>query len=329
MILLYLEIIQNEIDMSQMNLPWVESPFFSDIIKTKNIPEEDKKLASEYYENGFIVLSNIFTNELIDQIKSEMNDKGFNENFPIQTFRNNIRIQDLWQYSDSVKELACHPKIMDTLKMLYEREPVPFQTLNFKVGTQQKAHSDTLHFSSLPARYMCGVWVALEDITEDNGPLFYYPGSHRNPEYNFSDFKNTTEDTSYENYPEYETFMEDLMEKSSYKKKKFLAKKGDALIWSSNIIHGGSPVEDPQSTRYSQVTHYYFENCIYYTPMLSNMVTKELFIRRNLVDIKTGQIAEQNFNGNNAQLVRTRGSLYAINNHIKLPKIIRFLASKL
>ena len=324
-----MEIIQNEIDMSQMNLPWVESPFFSDIIKTKNISEEDKKLASEYYENGFIVLSNIFTNELIDQIKSEMNEKGFNENFPIQTFRNNIRIQDLWQYSDPVKELACHPKIMDTLKMLYEREPVPFQTLNFKVGTQQKAHSDTLHFSSLPARYMCGVWVALEDITEDNGPLFYYPGSHRNPEYNFSDFKNTTEDTSYENYPEYETFMEDLMEKSSYKKKKFLAKKGDALIWSSNIIHGGSPVEDPQSTRYSQVTHYYFENCIYYTPMLSNMVTKELFIRRNLVDIKTGKIAEQNFNGNHAQLVRTRGSLYAINNHIKLPKILRFLASKL
>lgn len=324
-----MEIIQNEIDMSQMNLPWVESPFFSDIIKTKNISEEDKKLASEYYENGFIVLSNIFTNELIDQIKSEMNDKGFNENFPIQTFRNNIRIQDLWQYSDPVKELACHPKIMDTLKMLYEREPVPFQTLNFKVGTQQKAHSDTLHFSSLPARYMCGVWVALEDITEDNGPLFYYPGSHRNPEYNFSDFKNTTEDTSYENYPEYETFMEGLMEKSSYKKKKFLAKKGDALIWSSNIIHGGSPVEDPKSTRYSQVTHYYFENCIYYTPMLSNMVTKELFIRRNLVDIKTGKIAEQNFNGNQAQLMRTRGSLYAINNHIKLPKILRFLASKL
>ena len=324
-----MEIIQNEIDMSQMNLPWVESPFFSDIIKTKNISVEDKKLASEYYENGFIVLSNIFTNELIDKIKSEMNEKGFNENFPIQTFRNNIRIQDLWQYSDPVKELACHPKIMDTLKMLYEREPVPFQTLNFKVGTQQKAHSDTLHFSSLPARYMCGVWVALEDITEDNGPLFYYPGSHRNPEYNFSDFKNTTEDTSYENYPEYETFMEDLMEKSSYKKKKFLAKKGDALIWSSNIIHGGSPVEDPQSTRYSQVTHYYFENCIYYTPMLSNMVTKELFIRRNLVDIKTGKIAEQNFNGNQAQLMRTRGSLYAINNHIKLPKILRFLASKL
>jgi len=315
--------------MSQMNLPWVESPFFSDIIATKNISESDKKLATEYYENGYIVLSNLFSDELMDNIKSEMLEKGFNANFPIETFRNDVRIQDLWQYSDPIKELACHPKILDTLKMLYEREPVPFQTLNFKVGTQQKAHSDTLHFSSLPARYMCGVWVALEDITEDNGPLFYYPGSHRNPEYNFSDFKNTTEDTSYENYPEYETFMEELMEKSSYKKKKFLAKKGDALIWSSNIIHGGSPVEDPKSTRFSQVTHYYFENCLYYTPMLSNMVTNELFIRRNLVDIKTGKIVDQSFNGNKAQLIRTRGSLYSINNHIKLPKILRFLASKL
>lgn len=26
---------------------------------------------------------------------------------------------------------------------------------------------------------MCGVWVALEQIDEDNGPLVYFPGSHQ------------------------------------------------------------------------------------------------------------------------------------------------------
>jgi len=30
---------------------------------------------------------------------------------------------------------------------------------------------------------MCGVWLALEDIDADNGPLIYYPGSHRGPHF--------------------------------------------------------------------------------------------------------------------------------------------------
>jgi hypothetical protein len=29
---------------------------------------------------------------------------------------------------------------------------------------------------------MCGVWIALEYISGDQGPLFYYPGSQNLPE---------------------------------------------------------------------------------------------------------------------------------------------------
>jgi ectoine hydroxylase-related dioxygenase (phytanoyl-CoA dioxygenase family) len=315
--------------MQSMNLPWVESPFFQQILATKKLSAIDAALAKEYNEQGYVVIKNVFSEELIDQIIQDMQEKGFNPDYPIETFRNDIRIQDLWEKSEPVKQMAAHPEIIKTLEMLYDREVIPFQTLNFKVGSQQKAHSDTMHFSSLPARYMCGVWVALEDITEDNGPLFYYPGSHRTPEYNFSHFKNTVEDTTYDNYPEYETFMEELMEASPFQKVKFLAKKGDALIWSSNIIHGGSAVNDPNSTRFSQVTHYYFKDCVYYTPMLSNMVTHELFIRRFLTNIRTGEVVNNSWNGLKTDLLRTRNFLYTINNHIKLPKVMRWIAAKL
>jgi ectoine hydroxylase-related dioxygenase (phytanoyl-CoA dioxygenase family) len=315
--------------MQSMNLPWVESPFFQQILATKKLSDANAALAKEYNEQGYVVLKNVFSDELIDQIIQDMQEKGFNPDYPIETFRNDIRIQDLWEKSEPVKQMAAHPEIIKTLEMLYDREVIPFQTLNFKVGSQQKAHSDTMHFSSLPARYMCGVWVALEDITEENGPLFYYPGSHRTPEYNFSHFKNTVEDTTYDNYPEYETFMEELMEASPFQKVKFLAKKGDALIWSSNIIHGGSAVNDPNSTRFSQVTHYYFKDCVYYTPMLSNMVTHELFIRRFLTNIRTGEAVKNSWNGLKTDLLRTRNLLYTINNHIKLPKVMRWIAAKL
>ena len=33
----------------------------------------------------------------------------------------------------------------------------------------------------MPEGFMCGVWVALEDMDMDNGPLVYYPGSHQLP----------------------------------------------------------------------------------------------------------------------------------------------------
>ena len=68
-----------------------------------------------------------------------------------------------------------------------DREPLPFQTLNFPVGTSQYPHSDSIHFHTIPAGFMVGVWVALENIDAENGPLVYYPGSHKLPYFSMQD----------------------------------------------------------------------------------------------------------------------------------------------
>ena len=175
--------------MIQSNFPWVESPFFEQIIKDKNISEDQQKLARDYNKDGFVVLSGFLPLDLIDRVRKDAEEIGFNKDYPIKTYRDEQRVQDFWKVSQASKELAAYKPLLDTLTMLYGRESFPFQTLNFSVGSQQRAHSDTIHFSSLPAKFMCGVWVALEDITDENGPLFYHPGSQRLPEYNFSQIK--------------------------------------------------------------------------------------------------------------------------------------------
>ena len=299
-----------------MNAPWVESPFFQEILHKKNLSVAENKIAQEYNENGFVVVSGLFDSALVNQVQQET-EKGFDKNTPIKTYRDEQRIQDLWTASEPVKKLSCAPSLMAILEMLYGREAIPFQTLNFRVGSQQRAHSDTIHFSSLPARFMCGVWVALEDITPENGAVFYYPGSHRLPEYNFSHIKNDVKDTNYDDYKYYEDFIEQLVNKHGFEKKAFYAKKGDALIWSSNIIHGGSKVEKPGSSRWSQVTHYYFKDCVYYTPMLSNMVTNELFLRNNLINMRTGEMVPQSYNGQPINYVKTSKDKYILNNRIQ------------
>jgi ectoine hydroxylase-related dioxygenase (phytanoyl-CoA dioxygenase family) len=308
--------------MVHANLPWVESPFFDEELKLKNLTDDQKKLVNDYRNNGYVVLKGILPESLIDEVRGELEKKGFNNAFSIKTYRDETRVQDLWQISDPVKELACFPQVLEVLQLLYEREPVPFQTLNFRVGTQQKAHSDTIHFSSLPSKFMCGVWIALEDITEDNGPLFYYPGSQRLAEYNFAQIKNTADAPSYENYKEYENFIAKIITANEFEKKTFLAKKGDLLIWSSNILHGGSSVTKEGSTRWSQVTHYFFKDCYYFTPMLSNMVTNELVLRNDLVNINTGKVVEQSYNGKKLNYFKTGRGKFIFTGNIKLPKVI-------
>ena len=280
-----------------MNLPWVESPFFNEILIEKNLDDEKRKLAIEYNRNGYITLNGLIEPETIDALVKELKEKAFTPEYkPRIPSRDDTRVQDFWYDSDLAKSIALNNQILEILELFYERKPIPFQTLNFRVGTQQKGHSDAIHFNSIPSKYMCGVWVALEDINEDNGPLFYYPGSHKLPEYNISDILTEAKTTTYDDYLKYEDFLEKLMLAEGLEKKIFKAKKGDILIWASNLVHGGSPVTNSSLSRFSQVTHYFFENCLFYTPMTSNMVTKELYLRHDLINIKTGKIIEQNYN---------------------------------
>lgn len=177
-----------------------------------------------------------------------------------------VRVQDAWKRVDEVRQLAIHGRVKAALEQLFERKALPFQTLNFPIGTAQSAHSDTLHFNCEPSGYMVGVWVALENIEEENGPLIYYPGSHLLPEYSMADFGL---EAGYEHYGSYEQGIQELIQWEQLTPEFGIAKKGEAIIWHANLLHGGAPVTDPARTRHSQVTHYYFENCSYFTPMLS------------------------------------------------------------
>lgn len=183
-----------------------------------------------------------------------------------------LRFQDAWlhQSIERVRQLACHPEILAALRVLYGRDPFPFQTLNFPNGTAQHFHSDAVHFHSLPHGFMCGIWVALEDIQADAGPLLYYPGSHREPYLSARDRGISEKDLKAEEAPQrlFEPHWRDLVQRKGYEQQVFLARKGELLIWHANLLHGGSAVRNKRRSRWSQVSHYYFRGCSYTTPLL-------------------------------------------------------------
>ena len=284
-----------------MNMPWVDSPFFERTFSQLNLDNETRKLVKQFAEQGYVIIDDLGIENITEIIDSIVKDLTpiYGEKGKIKSaWIYHDRIQDAWTFNQDVKKIASAPQIINLLKILYQREPIPFQTLNFRFGTEQSTHSDSIHFSSVPARFMCGVWVALEDIDANNGPLHYYPGSHKLPIFELNDLGITGsyQNKPYDIYPVYEEFLQSLIEDNGLKKVELYVKKGQALIWAANLLHGGSKVLDKNRTRYSQVTHYYFSDCMYYIPLLSDPFISRIHFKE-VKNIITEEVVNHIYNG--------------------------------
>lgn len=268
-------------DPRALNVPWVFSPFFESMANERLDPR-GKRLAETFREDGYLVLEEpVVDDETIDRAVADLagnyDDAQTGGSDP-------SRRLDGWQISEAVAEIARAPKVVRTLEALYGRAAFPFQTLNFERGTQQRAHSDTIHFHCVPQRFMAGVWVALEDIHPDSGPLVVYPRSHRLPVFDAHDLGIEAE---WERHDEYEDAIEAIVEAEGFEGRKLTPQKGQAVIWAANLLHGGSAVVDAERTRLSQASHYYFEDCFYYQPAASDPFVGRLALK-DVLDIGTG-----------------------------------------
>jgi ectoine hydroxylase-related dioxygenase (phytanoyl-CoA dioxygenase family) len=285
-------------DKNSLSRPWVESPFFEQLLKNNKHTEEEKKKLVQFNKNGYLIIDLKLNN---DEINNVINDiykftnksmKEYNNKIPdaveykesknkkstiqsnVTTYTSSPRLFEGWKESNYIKNLTLNKEIINNLKLLYNKEPFPFSTINFIKGSNQPFHSDTIHFNSIPNYWMTGVWVALEDVDEDNGALKIIPESHKWDCFHYEDLNlqhpDKIENGEEINYREYESFLDNLIKVNNSKQKVVELKKGQAIIWAANLLHGGLAIKDSNRTRLSQAIHYFFDDCErYYHPMFS------------------------------------------------------------
>lgn len=251
-----------------------------------DLPPQDHSFVKDYpydyfWQKGYVVidLPDVDCERIIHDVDAMISSGDYLAQNTGFQYSDSPRIFEAWKKSQAVLDLARHPKILSTLEFLYERKPIPFQTINFKIGSNQPLHSDVIHFTSEPPGWTVGVWVALEEMDGDNGTLKYVPKSHKFPYMSLQDLgldkvdpelpKEEREKQMIERYRVYEDFVRDLTD--GLQKEIFLAKPGQALLWGANLLHGGMEIVDKSRTRWSQANHYFFEGCEhYYCPFFSN-----------------------------------------------------------
>jgi len=222
----------------------------------------------QFVNDGYLILNRFYSEPDTDALNAEVDrllgagKTGFN-----YTGR---KIFNLYEQSGLANDYFFrHPEILKLLSFLLGKPVIPFQSLNFVQGSEQRAHSDSIHMTTEPPGYLIATWTALEDCSEGCGPLFYYPGSHRLPyvmttDYDSGNTRLTIGDNSNRRY---EDKIAGLIAEHKLEKKLFFANRGDVLIWHANLLHGGAPIQTPGATRRSMVCHYYAEDVLCYHEM--------------------------------------------------------------
>jgi phytanoyl-CoA hydroxylase len=227
------------------------------------IPENYQPNVADWNENGFVILKNFFTDTQVEAVNSEITRLQNEGKAP---FRYGNKIMFAFKNSEIIQKIATDSSLLNILHFLLKRKPILFQSINFLQGSEQATHSDSIHMTTYPLGGLAAIWVALEDITLENGPLHYYPKSHKLPYYLNADYYNEGSRffLGQKTYSDYEAFIATKLADLKLEKQVFTAKKGDVFIWHANLFHGGEPHLNKAMTRKSLVLHYFSENTVCY-----------------------------------------------------------------
>ncbi len=241
-------------------------------VATGAISAYEGSLARQFIERGFVLLPKAVDVEVVDRVLEDVEDvvsgkihrkasfwdstghhiePANREN----TLEREAKILDMHEASEAAQQALFSPAIARFLNIIFERPALAFQSLGFLRGSQQGIHRDTAFVRVSSSEEFVASWIALEDIQPGSGELEYYIGSHALPDYLFSG----TARWATPGHPEISGYSEALhamAREANLEFTQFRPKKGDALIWSAELMHGGSAIENEGQTRKSLVTHY-------------------------------------------------------------------------
>ncbi len=173
--------------------------------------------------------------------------------------RPRYRIHELHCMSAVALRLSLDRRLHRYASLILGEPAIATQSLYFEFGSQQALHRDSTVVPTPEFGRLVAAWIALEDITEESGPLAYVPGSQRFPFVGIHGDAEYVYDPSRHTASEVERavrFYDDELRKSGLPTHHFLGKRGDVLVWHSALMHGGAPPSSPERTRKSYVVHY-------------------------------------------------------------------------
>lgn len=213
---------------------------------------------AQYHRDGYIIKRQVFSpaecDALIDHMMALHAGKKRLKGFAPRESGSLGRTHNQHVYDDVALAWLIHPRLYQPLSQCFGAPPEAIQTMYFWVGSTQRRHQDAYYLPDCMS-----AWIALTDVTTDNGTIWVQPGSHRLKLLAPTDL-GTRIAMDLHPRERYNDWIDEIFEANERTfglgELPVIANRGDVVYFHGTLIHRGGPIGKPGSFRHVLANHY-------------------------------------------------------------------------
>lgn len=150
-----------------------------------------------FHQQGFLIVRGLVPAADVEELKRHSEDLIYGrisvpgleppppDATPQEIERRYLRIHMLHRVLEIHERFLLHPRVLDVLEALIGPDVIAMQSmffLKFPGGEGQGYHQDSYYIPTVPDT-LCGAWLAVDRADEENGCMWFTPGSQHEPIY--------------------------------------------------------------------------------------------------------------------------------------------------
>lgn len=201
--------------------------------------------------DGFVVVRGAVDAALVDELNGRIaqfkqrNAKAASRN--LDEHGRLSRVVNLHLVVDALTRLLTDNAAIAVCDRFFGAPTSLYTTLYYERGSEQALHRDTPMFATTPAERYMGVWVALDEVGDDNGPLMVVPGSHKLPPVDVQAIRREVfgdgpiDPLAPAGWSAYQAVVAAQCDAAGLSPRPVHVGPGDVIIWHPQLFHGGAP----------------------------------------------------------------------------------------
>lgn len=231
-----------------------------------------------FHEQGFLVVRGLLAADEVAEIREHSEQLIYGRvtapglpppapsATPEEVEKRFLRIHMLHRHLEFHERYLLHPRVLDVLEALIGPDVMAMQTMFFikaPGGAGQGYHQDSYYIPTYPDT-LCGAWIAVDRADEENGCVWYTPGTQHEPIYPTEDrarqnHSNLADLTIVRNVSHTDTEINTLAriaEQYPGREVPAIAEPGDVVFFGGHILHRSHTNLSANRFRRAFVSHY-------------------------------------------------------------------------